>query len=948
MKVFFSYGHDDHADFVTKVKEDLKKYDIDVWMDSVELRAKSDWEITIEKGIEESDEIVYFITPHSARRPDGYCLNELAFSIANTKQITPVMIEYITPPLSICRIQYLDIQDLIKNHSDTTYEQFIKSLVSAIKDKNVLGMEGGHINNLKNIFDPIDFSYDIKRHIKSFVGREWLYEKVDSLLLNSENNLLWITGEAGFGKSAFSTYLSHNHPSIVGIHFCTHDNQKRKDAKSVLKTLVYQLSTQINEYKDFLYDVVDLKIKLNTLTANEILEEFLIQPLNKINETEKCFFVIDALDESEQDGKNELADLIQKFSHLPHWIKIVVTSRPEPYLKRKLSKLKMIELDAHSQENIHDLKQYIKSKSKDKFCEDLEIDSIAEVLIKKSEGNILYLKEVIESISNGEISLDDLDNLPKGMDGLYLSMFSRYFTDIDSYKALQRPLLELISASSEPLDLDFIMKVLNWDDYDLEDALEPIGSLIEINNNTIKFFHKSIIDWITNREKSGRDFFVSLKKGHEKIAKELYTEFKVSENKLSNYAIKYMSGHLNFINEYEQFSEVLQSQYIIDKRIELLSLDSTVRILLNDLYILSVKDFDLCSQVFKSKMFLDMFARQRRFFYNSGLYFELKKAGFDKILENKEDNWGIDSEIAIAFYYYITEDFIKTIKKINELFDSDFELSDNSINIELYNVIGLCYRKLVEFDKAKESFLLVLEASEVNNNFFEASIAACNIGKIDYHTFNFDLAKINTQNGIDLLNKTMEEKLSSDKLKSNQLFLAEYYRLYAEALLWNFEVDEAQVYLDKSDKIYSSMETRDRYYVRWLYTSSFVEILKGNYKYCIDNYSTIFNLTKNQYDKAQIEFLYSLSLLIDLIKTKKDDVSDTLNKNINSAINRNNSIKAFIEKEEAQIILDLFNNYKNNSSVEFIQRSHDNKFIENWANYVLKFIKRILTNEKLI
>ena len=107
-------------------------------------------------------------------------------------------------------------------------------------------------------------------------------------------------------------------------------------------------------------------------------------------------------------------------------------------------------------------------------------------------------------------------------------------------------------------------------------------------------------------------------------------------------------------------------------------------------------------------------------------------------------------------------------------------------------------------------------------------------------------------------------------------------------------------------------------------------------------------MTKNQYDKAQIEFLYSLSLLIDLIKTKKDDVSDTLNKNINSAINRNNSIKAFIEKEEAQIILDFFNNYKNNSSVEFIQRSHDNKFIENWSNYVLKFIKRILTNEKLI
>jgi len=922
--------HDGYSDFIAKVKEDLKKYDINVWMDSVELRAKDDWEMAIEKGIEESDEIVYFITPYSARRPDGYCLNELAFSIAKAKQITPVMIEYVTPPLSI------------------TYEQFIKSLISAIKDKNTLGMEGGHINNLRNIFDPIDFSYDIKRHIKNFIGRKWLYEKVDSLLLNSENNLLWITGEAGFGKSAFSTYLAHNHPNIVGIHFCAHDNQKRKDAKSVLKTLIYQLSTQIKEYQDFLYEVIDLKIKLNTLTANEILEELLIQPLNKINKKTNCFFVIDALDESEQDGINELADLIQKFSQLPHWLKIVITSRPEPYLKRKLSKLKMIELDAYSQGNIHDLKQYIKSKSKYEFCKGLTDDNTIEILIKKSEGNILYLKEVIESISTGEVILDNLNNLPTGMNGLYLSMFTRYFTDIDNYKAWQRPLLELVSASCEPLSLDFIMKVLNWDEYDLEDALEPMGSLIEINNHTIKFFHKSIIDWVTNREKSGRDFFVSLKKGHEKIAKELYLNFKESENKLSDYAIKYMFNHFKYVEGYEQLSEVLQSQYIIEKRIKLLSLDSTVRVLLSDLYILSIEDFNLCSQVFQSKMFLNLLGQQRRFFYNSGLYFELKKAGFDKTVAFKKNKWDIDAEIAIVFYYYITEDFIKTISSINELFRYNLEFKDKPVNIELYNVLGLCYRKLADFDKAKESFFVALEESMVNNNFFEASIAAVNLGKIDYHTLNFDLAKTNTQNGINLLIKTMEENINSDKLKSNQLFLAEYYRLYAEALLWNFEVDEAQLYLDKSNEIYSSMEIRDRYYVRWLYTSSFLQILKGNYKYCIDNYSSTFKLTKNQYDKAQIEFLYSLSLLIDLMKTKKGDVADILNTNINLAITRYNDIKAFIEKEEAQIILDLFNDYQNNNSIGFIKRTFDNRFITDWSNYVLKFIEKILINEKVV
>ena len=71
MKVFFSYGHDNHAELISKIKHDLLEHGIEAWMDTEGLRAKDDWEMALENAIQDSDEVVYFITPHSARRPDG-------------------------------------------------------------------------------------------------------------------------------------------------------------------------------------------------------------------------------------------------------------------------------------------------------------------------------------------------------------------------------------------------------------------------------------------------------------------------------------------------------------------------------------------------------------------------------------------------------------------------------------------------------------------------------------------------------------------------------------------------------------------------------------------------------------------------------------------------------------------------------------------------------------
>lgn len=62
-KIFLSYGHDEHEEYIQKIKLAIEKESLNVWMDSKEIRIKDDWQNTIEKAILQSDSILFCITP---------------------------------------------------------------------------------------------------------------------------------------------------------------------------------------------------------------------------------------------------------------------------------------------------------------------------------------------------------------------------------------------------------------------------------------------------------------------------------------------------------------------------------------------------------------------------------------------------------------------------------------------------------------------------------------------------------------------------------------------------------------------------------------------------------------------------------------------------------------------------------------------------------------------
>lgn len=127
VRIFLSYGHDDYVSLASRLKRDLEALGHEVWFDVERLRPGGDWERYIEEGFErvskdsESGRFLLLMTPHSVRRPDGYCLNELARAFGRSLPIIPVMVSSVEAPLSICRLQWLDMRQCFATSATSAF-----------------------------------------------------------------------------------------------------------------------------------------------------------------------------------------------------------------------------------------------------------------------------------------------------------------------------------------------------------------------------------------------------------------------------------------------------------------------------------------------------------------------------------------------------------------------------------------------------------------------------------------------------------------------------------------------------------------------------------------------------------------------------------------------------------------------------------------------------------
>lgn len=815
MNIFLSYGHDEYEKFARRIKRDLEAQGIKVWMDVDGIKGTADWENAIENGINGSDWFVIMMTQHSCRRPDGVCLDEVSYARFLGKSIAPIMIENVKPPLCIARIQYIDMENFFNpeevHFDEESYQERFATLINILHGINEISQEG-NFEILHNRLIPLDNDVYYEHFRHNFYGREKLFDYYHKWV-KSDSRLLWIVGNAGVGKTAFIAKLTENNDEISAVHFCRYNDSDRANAKRAIMSIAFYLSTQIEEYKNLLLNLHDLD-KLLEKSVDRLFAYLLIEPLNKVGKNRnQTVVVIDALDEATFEGRNELADIIaSKYMVLPSWLKIIITSRDEPILRRKLSKIRPITFeDAAYTDNHDDILGYFRMRLESLILENKE--EIIDVLLKKSAGNFLYAKTVTDDILSGVLPISEPSKFPNGLTGVYASYFDRIVHNGKcDYRREIRPVLEVLCAEYSPICSDEILSILDLDEYDFDDIKEEIAQMFPEKNNIMEPIHKSIVDWLVDREKAGT-YRVSLNKGHKRLAN--YSQIMKKKRVIREYDLKYACRHFINAEMFDEAIDLLNDYHFQNRRISTLGLDSALREYLFEISSLVECGIDVTEEIYMGDTFKAYFPKYRKFLYNTGLYFVLKNAEFDKTLHNSDYVQDVDIEVGVANYWYITERFDLAIKVIKNLLQRKDGLASDTI-IELNNLLALCYRKYVVFDLAKDHFLEAFNNSDAKDDDYDKSISAINLGKIAYHELDWGLAEKCNNTALGLLENSLNQTDSEDMRVNIELFIAEYHRLISECVIWNFEIEKALQHLAYANRTYEKIASRDRYYVRYL------------------------------------------------------------------------------------------------------------------------------------
>ena len=359
-----------------------------------------------------------------------------------------------------------------------------------------------------------------------------IFEKIKLWLddLTSENRVMVISGDAGMGKSVIAAVVCQRmqHAGrLSGSHFCQHNKERYRNPKVMLQSLACQLSDVLPEYKSVLVKKLsrNLGVDMNSLEVQELFEFLFEKPLCNVGDPGRnLLLVIDGLDESEYNGRNDLLDVVANyFCKLPVWFRFLVTTRPEVNIADRLEKFNPIQLEQDNEENVKDIRLFLERQLCSVIQSGFE-DVVIDALVRKAAGHFLYAYLMVDFIKKNNLLLtpEELGRiLPSGVSSVYQSYFERLENELKIGEDQFLTFLSALAAAREPLPLDFVSKMLISDSKSpsgprkVTKAIDSISTLLPVHDDCILFFHKSVKDWLTDRTAYGQHTFsVDEKQGH--------------------------------------------------------------------------------------------------------------------------------------------------------------------------------------------------------------------------------------------------------------------------------------------------------------------------------------------------------------------------------------------------------------------------------------------------
>ena len=349
--------------------------------------------------------------------------------------------------------------------------------------------------------------------------RQWLLKDFDKWFSDPGDSRAYVVlGDPGVGKSVMAGVLARRAKKaghLGAAYFCRHNDSTRNDPRYLLGTIANQLCECSSEYDSSLGGEggVTKMLGNSNLGVQELFTKLLQEPLHMCHYTQKRLVVVDALDETQYESREDFLDLIMnRFPLLPNWLLFFITSRPENTVQLSLKKYNPcvricagnVERGNFYQQHQQDIKLFLGN------CVNFSLFPFSvDDLAKKCSGSFLYAfyiaKDLNAPVQSGE-SFQLVDLFPGDFDNFLRKNFKRVFDKVGS--SLFKKLFGCAIAAPAPLPVSFISYVLQREKSSIskQHVLDAL-SLFMMLSKSFAFLHNLIPAWLTDEDKA-RELFI--------------------------------------------------------------------------------------------------------------------------------------------------------------------------------------------------------------------------------------------------------------------------------------------------------------------------------------------------------------------------------------------------------------------------------------------------------